>query len=116
MSFFSKLFGGGIQNLNAAELQAQLKEKPAPFLLDVREPSEFASGHIAGARLIPLGELSKRIDELPRDRTIICVCQSGNRSRSAARHLNANGFKVSNLSGGMLAWSWAKLPVKQGRT
>ena len=115
MNFLSKLFGAGIQDINATELQAQMKEKPAPFLLDVREPSEFSSGHIAGARLIPLGELSKRMDELPRDRAIICVCQSGNRSRSAARQLNANGFKVSNLRGGMMAWSWAKLPMKKGK-
>lgn len=74
-------------------------------ILDVREADEWESGHIPGATWIPLGELSKRLDELPKDREIICVCRSGNRSAWATQLLTANGYQASNLQGGMLYWS-----------
>jgi rhodanese-related sulfurtransferase len=55
------------------------------------------------------------MQELPREREIVCVCRSGNRSSSAARQLSAAGFKAANLRGGMIAWRRAGLPVKKGR-
>jgi rhodanese-related sulfurtransferase len=81
--------------------------------LDVREPDEFASGHVVGARLIPLGQLSPRLRELPRDRDIIVVCRSGRRSGEAVRLLRQAGLdRALNLSSGMLAWIEAGLPVE----
>jgi rhodanese-related sulfurtransferase len=65
--------------------------------------------------LIPLGELSLRMKELPRNREIVCVCHSGNRSYTAARQLSAAGYKVSNLRGGMIAWGRAGLPINKGQ-
>lgn len=115
MSFLSKLFGSGSSELEATVAHSRLNGKTGPLVLDVREPHEFAYGHIEGARLIPLGDLAQRMKELPRDREIICVCRSGHRSRKATRQLKADGLKVSNLRGGMLAWSRAGLPVKQGK-
>lgn len=86
-------------------------------LIDVREPDEFSGplGHIHGARLIPLGELSKRSDEIDRDRPVVAVCRSGARSAQAVVLLQKAGFsKVANLAGGMLRWRASGHPVEDG--
>jgi len=74
------------------------------FVLDVREPDEFAGGTIPGAINIPLGVLPHRLSEIPRDRTIACLCRSGNRSGKAQALLLGEGYDAVNLTGGMLAW------------
>jgi phage shock protein E len=114
VGILTSFLGPQIPQLDPATAQAKLAEKTKPFLLDVRQPDEYREAHIAGAALIPLGELGHRVHELPRDREIICVCHSGNRSGAATRHLITAGFKASNLSGGMIGWSRAGLPVKKG--
>jgi rhodanese-related sulfurtransferase len=112
MSFLSRLFNSKpIQQMNAAALN---KEKAKYFLVDVRQPEEYQQGHINGAKLLPLNQLGKRMKELPAGREIVCICRSGNRSRSAARKLAAAGFSAVNLRGGMIAWIRAGLPVKKG--
>jgi NADPH-dependent 2,4-dienoyl-CoA reductase/sulfur reductase-like enzyme/rhodanese-related sulfurtransferase len=73
------------------------------FLLDVRHPVELAAENVPGAVNIPLGELRSRLDELPRDKEINVFCRSGQRSYYATRILLQNGFKVKNISGGMLS-------------
>lgn len=115
MDFINKLFGAPSAGIGPTEAQAKLNQKGKPFLLDVRQPEEFRSEHIQGAKLIPLGELQQRMQELPKDQEIICVCRSGNRSQTAARQLAAAGYTVVNLNGGIMAWMRAGLPVKQGR-
>jgi len=70
------------------------------MILDVRDPSEFAAGTIAGAVNIPLGQLRERLEELPRDREIWISCGVGQRAYYACRLLSQHGFKVRNLSGG----------------
>lgn len=77
------------------------------FFLDVREPNEYAAGHIAEAQLIPLGQLASRVSELPKDKTIVAVCRSGNRSGQATQYLLQQGFNVHNMDGGMNAWQAA---------
>ena len=114
MGIFTALFGSPIPTLKPLEVQEKLKNGTRPFLLDVREKHEVRDGYIAGIKLIPLGQLSSRMQELPKDREIVCVCRSGNRSRSAAKKLIAAGYSASNMKGGMLAWGWLKLPVKKG--
>jgi rhodanese-related sulfurtransferase len=77
----------------------------ARMLADVREPGEFATGHIAGAVSIPQAELASRIDELPRDRPVVTVCLSGARSYRSAQFLAQSGFdNVASLAGGMSGW------------
>ena len=71
-----------------------------PFLLDVREPSEFKRGHVEGAVNIPLSELRGRKDELPRDRDIWAYCVVGQRSYYAMRALSQYGYRIKSLSGG----------------
>ncbi len=114
MNIISSLFGPAVPHLDPRAAQATLKDKSKVYLLDVREPDEYRDGHIAGAALIPLGQLPARVGELPRDRQIVCVCRSGNRSGVAARQLIAAGFNAVNMQGGMLGWTRARLPVKRG--
>ncbi len=111
---FTRLFGPAIPQVDAAAAQARLKDKEKPYLLDVRQPEEYRDGHIPGASLIPLGELPRRANELPRDREILVVCHSGNRSGSATRHLLSAGYKATNVAGGMIQWERAGFPVKKG--
>jgi len=114
MGIFSTLFGPPIAGISAAETHARSGQKDKPLLLDVRQPEEFRSGHISGAKLIPLHELRSRQNELPKDRQIVCICASGSRSSSAARTLAGAGYNVLNMSGGMSAWARSGLPVKKG--
>ena len=79
-------------------------------VLDVREPVEWAHGHIEGALHIPLGELTGRLDEVPTRQTLV-VCKVGARSAQAARWLGAQGLDVVNLDGGMLDWAAAGRPM-----
>jgi rhodanese-related sulfurtransferase len=80
-------------------------------LLDCREIDEWNEAHIDGAVLIPMIELPARIDEIDKNKDIICVCRSGNRSGKVAAWLLNNGYKAVNMTGGMLAWKEAGLPV-----
>ncbi len=114
MNFLSNMFGSAIPNLDASAAKEKLAAKPKPFLLDVRQPEEYREGHIPGATLIPLGELQQRLQELPRDRQIICVCHSGNRSSSATRLLASAGYDAINLRGGMIDWTNQGLAIKKG--
>ena len=114
MNVFDMLFGKPVSTMNATELNDRLKNGKRPIVIDVRQPDEYRTGHIAGAKLIPLNKLSHRMKELHQSREIICVCASGNRSGSATRMLVKAGFNAVNLKGGMNAWHQANLPVKKG--
>lgn len=114
MNILESIFGKPSPKISAVELAEKTRGGERPLILDVRQPEEYQAGHIAGAKLIPLGELSRRAKELPKNREIICVCQSGSRSSSAVRFLAAEGYQVVNMSGGMLAWRYAQLPIKKG--
>lgn len=115
MDFFS-IFSNhsGIHQLDPQQLQTMILQPSRPYLLDVRTPQEYQQGHINGAELIPLDELPKKMSRIPKNREVICICHSGNRSSVAANHLSAAGYKVSNLRGGMSNWMRAGLPVKRG--
>ena len=90
-----------------------LRNRDDVILLDVREDDEFKAGHIPGAEWIPLGKLSSRLDELPKDKTIVAVCRSGNRSGQATELLRQNGFNAHNMQGGMNSWVQAGLEVQK---
>ncbi|HKB79982.1 MAG TPA: molybdopterin-synthase adenylyltransferase MoeB [Thermoanaerobaculia bacterium] len=77
-------------------------------LIDVREPFEWNQGHLEGARLIPMGQLQRNLDTIPRDRDVVLYCRSGSRSAYALEMLRAAGFvRVRHLKGGILAWQRA---------
>ncbi|HWP01293.1 MAG TPA: rhodanese-like domain-containing protein [Methylococcus sp.] len=88
------------------------------LVIDVREPHEYAEGHIDGARHIPLGKLEERISELDayKDASIIVTCQQGTRSPHACKILTKHGFRqVHEMRGGMLAWKDANFPITKKR-
>jgi glyoxylase-like metal-dependent hydrolase (beta-lactamase superfamily II)/rhodanese-related sulfurtransferase len=88
---------------------------PPPFLLDVREPEEYVSGHMPDAHNLPQADLASRLEEVPRDRPVTIVCEAGERSRRAAQFLEQAGFQdVSSLRGGMEAWRAAGKPIHAG--
>ena len=94
---------------------AKMKEEGA-FILDVREQSEWDSFHIPGANLIPLGELSARLNELPSDKPIVVVCRTGHRSAQGRDILLSAGFKkVTSMSGGVTEWQVEGYPIVTGK-
>lgn len=87
------------------EIKKRLTLGESLTIIDVREADEVATGMIAGAKHIALGELPARLTEIPQAEEIILVCRSGNRSRKALEYLEAQGYKgLKNLTGGMLDW------------
>lgn len=116
MNFLRSFFGGDPNtSTTAVEAKALIDEGKPLFILDVRQPEEFRSGHITGAKLIPLGELGKRIKELPTDKDILCVCASGSRSGVATQQLLKAGYKAINMRGGMGSWYRAGYAIKKGK-
>ncbi|MBL7502246.1 rhodanese-like domain-containing protein [Frankia sp. CNm7] len=81
------------------------------FVLDVREPDEWAAGHIDGAVHIPMGELVARIEEIPRSTRVIAVCRSGRRSAAVTAYLADGGWDAHNLDGGMITWAALGRPM-----
>ena len=79
-------------------------------VVDVREPGEYADGHVPGARLIPMGQLTSRLDELDRKEPVYLICASGNRSGAMADVLSSRRFDSVNVVGGTAAW------IRSGRT
>ncbi len=96
----------GLPHLSAEELAALLRSPEPPLLVDVRQPGEWAIGHLPGALLIPRGELAERVGELSHAREIVVYCSSGNRSALATRLLLDLGLtRVRNLEGGLASWA-----------
>jgi sulfur-carrier protein adenylyltransferase/sulfurtransferase len=96
----------GIPSISVTELQRKLQTGGELLVLDVREPFEFEIASIEGSRLIPLGQLGERVDELQRDRETVVLCKSGVRSAHGVELLQRSGFeKAFNLDGGIDAWA-----------
>jgi glyoxylase-like metal-dependent hydrolase (beta-lactamase superfamily II) len=94
-----------VRTISADELLALLDAGAPVCVLDVREPDEFSSWSIPGARNVPLGQLATRFGELPRDCALVSVCAVGARAATAAELLRHEGLDVEVLDGGMEAWS-----------
>lgn len=92
-------------NISPQEVEAKITEGRNIQLIDVRELEEYAAGRIKGSKLIPLGNLLERTNEIDSDMEVICICRSGNRSARACEILSSLGFnQVSNMDGGMMKW------------
>jgi len=124
IAFFSgamllwSIFGNRIRGIKEVDSVAalQLINHKNALVLDVREEDEYKAGHVLNSTLIPLGKLKGRLGELEkyRDRAIVVVCRSGNRSATACVTLGKQGFtQAYNLSGGVNAWQKAKLPLEK---
>jgi rhodanese-related sulfurtransferase len=80
------------------------------LLLDVREYEEWMAGHVDGATHVPMQEVPARLGDLPRDRRIVCICRSGNRSGQVTAYLLRQGYDAVNMAGGMRSWDAEQLP------
>ena len=103
----------GASNINATEA-VLLLNRSKPLVLDVRDATEFAAGHIQGAKNIPVAELSGRLKEIEKfkDKPVLVHCQKGMRAKTACGILKAQQFtQLNNLQGGLDAWVEAKLPL-----
>jgi rhodanese-related sulfurtransferase len=116
---FQSLFGqkkpqnfSPVKHIDAHQLAEMMENRDDLVLLDVRTPGEYEyDGRIDGSQLIPLSILATSLDQLPKDKPIVCICRSGNRSHTACEHLSVNGFSdIYNLAGGMMGWRRAGLP------
>lgn len=80
-------------------------------ILDVREPDEFAAGHVPGATNLPLSQLGDRVGEVPTDGPVYVICELGGRSARATGTLTAAGVDAIDIAGGTAAWRQAGHPV-----
>jgi rhodanese-related sulfurtransferase len=93
----------GLRTLSPEQFQSESKGNK---VVDVREVHEYNRGHMKGAVNIPLSQLQQCIGDIPKNRTVYLYCQSGRRSKQAAKLLGRNGYaEVVELRGGMMAWS-----------
>lgn len=97
---------GGVKEVDAESYRRQY-DGTSHVILDVRNPQEYADAHIPGAINIPMSKLKKKMDVLPNDQAIVCVCRNGLQGREAAFFLQQNGYKVANILGGMQQWKRA---------
>jgi len=107
--------GGGGPGVSAIDA-VQLINRHDAVVVDIREPNEFAAGHIINSRNVPLKELDSRVKELARykEKPVIVTCDNGNRSRGGASALKKLGFnQVYNLTGGLGDWQKAGLPTEK---
>ena len=103
----------GAANINATEA-VLLLNRSKPLVLDVRDATEFAAGHIQGAKNIPVADLAGRLKEIEKfkDKPVLVHCQKGMRAKTACGILKAQQFtQLNNLQGGLDAWVEAKLPL-----
>ena len=103
----------GAANISATEA-VLLLNRSKPLVLDVRDATEFAAGHIQGAKNIPVAELAGRLKEIEKfkDKPVLVHCQKGMRAKAACGILKAQQFtQLNNLQGGLDAWLEAKLPL-----
>lgn len=103
--------------LSPQEIRDRLQtQQDSVCFIDVRSLDEFQSGHVPGARCLPLDRLESSLETLPKDRLILLACQSGRRSRQAFEQLRSLGFQnLAELEGGFSAWRAAGLPVAASR-
>lgn len=102
------------KDISSREAKALLDKNKAVYLLDVRTPQEFSQGKLAGATLIPIGELERRFREVPKNRPVIVYCAVGARSKPAAGFLAQQGYKdVYNVTDGLVGWYRNGYPVQR---
>ena len=111
-----------VPSITAAEAAAATDPATAPdpatrpLIVDVRERDEFEQERVDGVVLLPISEFVARHQELPKDRPLLMLCAAGSRSTSATMYLLQNGWSnVRNVTGGMIGWRHANLPILTGR-
>lgn len=123
MRFFAALFSlllfsaslslaVGPANVTSTQASSLLAKNNKVVLVDVRTPEEYRQAHLRGSLLIPLGELNRRAQEIPRDRPVLVYCAVGARSSTAANFLASRGYReVYNMTDGLVGWYKNGLPL-----
>ena len=101
-----------IPEISAEDLATRLET--GAQVIDVREPDEWDEAYLAGSYLIPLGQVVDRLDEIATGPSVYVICRSGVRSANACEYLRVQGIDAVNVTGGILAWLDAELPVECG--
>lgn len=115
MSYGPTAGAGGGDGVTAAQAVMKVNREKA-VMIDVCEPAEHSAGHAPGSRNIPLGQIDKRLNELPKDKSVpvLVMCQSGMRAKRAAAQLRKAGWvNAAAVAGGLRAWREAGLPVEK---
>lgn len=103
------------RNVAPPDAFALLQQRQNLYLLDVRTPEEYRQTRLAGAHLIPIDQVARRLGELPSDRPILVYCAVGSRSAQVFNFLARRGYQeVYNLDGGIYAWAQRGYPLLQG--
>ncbi|MBI5483574.1 MAG: rhodanese-like domain-containing protein [Deltaproteobacteria bacterium] len=102
------------RNISSREAKALLEKDRNVYLLDVRSPQEYSQGKLAGSALIPVGQLERRLAEVPKDKPVLVYCAVGSRSGYAAGLLARRGHKeVYNMTDGIVGWYRNGFPVQK---
>lgn len=104
---------GSMSGAVVKEVEKMLREQSGSLLVDVRSPSEYASGHAPGAKNVPFGTIDEKVmEDLKFASTVYVICQSGSRSSIATQQFTKHGVNAINVFGGMQAWKQAGLPIE----
>jgi rhodanese-related sulfurtransferase len=104
----------GYKDIGSREAQALLGKTKNVYVLDVRTPDEYRQAHLNAAVLIPVNEIERRINEVPKNRPVLVYCAVGSRSAMVARLLAGKGYReVYNLSDGIVGWYRSGLPIER---
>jgi rhodanese-related sulfurtransferase len=110
----TNLFKSPFPSIDIDDYHSDYYKKNNHVLIDVRSPQEFKSGHIPGAKNVPLQGLSNNLKKVPKNKDVIVVCRSGSRSGMACRILTNEGYdNITNVRGGTMAWLRAGHEVKK---
>ena len=103
------------RNLTAPEAYSLVGQRGDLYLLDVRTLGEYRQSRIEGARLIPIGQFVKRLNEVPKNRPVLVYCAVGSRSAQVVNYLARQGYpEIYNLNGGIYSWAQKGYPILQG--
>ncbi len=104
----------GSNTISVDEVKNRLDNKDDIFILDVRSQGEYSEGHIKGATLIPMNQVKKNLDKIPKDKDVVVLCAVGGRSSAATKFLVKAGYtNVYNMPGGMVKWQKKGYPVEK---
>lgn len=107
-------FSAGYKNIASPEAKKLIEQKKNIVLLDVRTPGEYSQAHLKGSILIPINEIERRLQEVPKGRPVIVHCAVGSRSNLVAGFLAGKGFsEVYNMQDGLMGWNRNGFPLER---
>jgi rhodanese-related sulfurtransferase len=107
-------FAAGYRNISSTEAKKMIEQKKNVYLLDVRTQGEYQQGRIKGSILIPINEIERRLQELPKNRPVVVYCAVGSRSNLVAGFLSGKGYgEIYNMQDGIVGWQRNGYPVER---